>query len=355
MKNKFYYLGLILIPLLFFQSCNKQDEKTKGTATKAAEYEINKEYTSGPCTFTIYIDKKEITIAQSIIMILEVKVDKEYQITLPKFGENLQQFKIIDFYDKGQRLVDDKQIIATQEYKLEPYLSGEYKIPPLQITFRTEDEDPDKPHVLESEEITITVTSILEEDMKDLAIKDITGPVLPPPPDYTWLILLIFGIIAAGGGITVLIVILRKKSQGEKQIITIPAHEYAYRQLEMLIARNYIEKEEYKLFYIGISNILRSYIENRFFLHAPEETTEEFLNELKTSDLLSPELKTILKEFLYHCDLVKFARHTPTTSEIQKTFDTCKDFIVTTEDINTRIEEPGTLSPPVAAQETEVD
>ena len=37
--------------------------------------------------------------------------------------------------------------------------------------------------------------------------------------------------------------------------------------------------------------------------------------------------KEVLSEFLTHCDLVKFARHAPTTEQIQRTFDLVKDFV----------------------------
>ena len=84
---------------------------------------------------------------------------------------------------------------------------------------------------------------------------------------------------------------------------------------------------EIKLFYNRVCDILRFYIENKFGLKAPERTTEEFLYELEKNDVLDKERKLILKEFLEHCDLVKFATYNPENSEIQKTFDTCKTFI----------------------------
>ena len=89
-------------------------------------------------------------------------------------------------------------------------------------------------------------------------------------------------------------------------------------------------------------------------LTGENEDGEEFLHDLKESRLLIPDLKDILKEFLHHCDLVKFAKHTPTTGEIQKTFDTCKVFISTTEDVNARIEEPVAAASPETLPQKEV-
>ncbi|MBN2534910.1 MAG: hypothetical protein JXB88_18660 [Spirochaetales bacterium] len=350
--NKCLFFASLIPGLLFslFFSCGKGDKSETG----GTEYAINKEYTSGPCTLVIKITKQEITIAESITMIIDVTVDKEYNLRLPEFGENLEQFKITGFHNPGQKLVDNKRIAAQQEYVLEPFLSGTYTIPVIRVAFWTDAEDPEDPHILESEEFTITVTSLLDEDMEKLTIKDITGPVIPAPPDYTWLIILIIGIIVIGREVAGLIFLFIHKKRRERPVITIPAHELAFRQLEALINRNYIEKGEFKLFYINISTILRHYIENRFMLHAPEQTTEEFLYDLQKSDSLQKELKDILKEFLFHCDMVKFAKYVPKPEEIQKTFDTCRNFIVTTEDVNARIQEPVQTLPQATITEKEV-
>jgi hypothetical protein len=104
-------------------------------------------------------------------------------------------------------------------------------------------------------------------------------------------------------------------------------HERAYQELERLIAQDLIEKGEIKPFYQEISLILRRYIENRFGIHAPELTTEEFLEGLKTDTIFPAAYQNLLKNFLTHCDLVKFAAHQPTTEDIQNTFDSCKKFI----------------------------
>ena len=37
--------------------------------------------------------------------------------------------------------------------------------------------------------------------------------------------------------------------------------------------------------------------------------------------------KRMLKDFLVHCDLVKFAAFEPSEDDVKKTFDACRDFI----------------------------
>jgi hypothetical protein len=123
-----------------------------------------------------------------------------------------------------------------------------------------------------------------------------------------------------------------------------PAHEIAYARLRALVKDDPVAAGQIMEFYERISDILRHYIENRFDLRAPERTTEEFLAELAVTDVLYDPDKTKLEEFLTHCDLVKFAKHSPTKEQIQQTFDLVREFIEKTKsdeqkiDVTDRIE-----------------
>ena len=93
----------------------------------------------------------------------------------------------------------------------------------------------------------------------------------------------------------------------------VPAHIRARQMLERALA--FIV--EPKQFCTMVSNTARVYLEERFNFHAPERTTEEFLRELKTTDLLNSEQKESLGKFLESCDLVKFAKYEPTETELR--------------------------------------
>ena len=78
---------------------------------------------------------------------------------------------------------------------------------------------------------------------------------------------------------------------------------------------------------VELSDIVRRYLENRFNLRAPEMTTEEFLNGVKDNKALSYEHKSLLREFLLHCDLVKFAKYEPPEKEADLSFKSAKELI----------------------------
>jgi hypothetical protein len=73
--------------------------------------------------------------------------------------------------------------------------------------------------------------------------------------------------------------------------------------------------------------VVRTYLEERFELHAPDRTTEEFLAELRSGSTLRPDHKALLEEFLSRCDLVKFARFEPTQDELRALLDAALRFI----------------------------
>jgi hypothetical protein len=93
----------------------------------------------------------------------------------------------------------------------------------------------------------------------------------------------------------------------------IPAHVRAKQKLQEALALIGQPRE----FCIAVSDTVRGYLEERFTFHAPERTTEEFLYELRETNLLTAEQKDSLGEFLQRCDLVKFAKYEPGEPELR--------------------------------------
>jgi hypothetical protein len=211
------------------------------------------------------------------------------------------------------------------QYRLEPFLSGTYPIPAFTFEFYDTNSPEDKKYELTTEPIEIEVTSLLGEERAELKIYDIEDVLeMPRQKSFVWVWVLGVIVVAATAGMWLY---LRGKQVKELIRIFKPAHELAYERLRALVKEDLVSAGKIKEFYERISNILRHYIEHRFSLRAPERTTEEFLAELANTEVLPACEKERLGEFLKHCDLVKFAKHNPTTEQIQETFDLVKDFI----------------------------
>lgn len=342
MRKPALSFSIALILLAALSSCNG-GSKPAGEPAPPQAKEIRKETRRGPFCFRVLVDKDSPSIAESIVLTIEAEAPEGYDLELPKFGEKLGEFGIRTYQDAPPRLTLDGRIVSRKVYTLDPFLSGDYVIAPMKATFRkradakiagdgaTGDAAPEE-HELATEEITIRVHSLLEKDQKELTLNPIKGPLaLPEGPASIRYILLALGVALAAGGAYFLF--KRGRSGGGSLSATvIPAHELACRQLREIIDSGLVERGEIKLFFSKVSDVLRNYIENRFGIHAPKRTTEEFLLDISRDAPFTKDLQGLLTEFLQSCDLVKFAEHTPLADEISKAVESCKVFIQATRD-----------------------
>jgi hypothetical protein len=327
-----FYVVMVSALLLSCAGCGKK------TSVDSAEkaFKIDKDYHRGPLTVHIRVDKDKLTIADTFLLELEAAIEPDYEVTMPNVGNELENFGIVDWDNLGDKLDENNNVISTYQYRLEPFLSGTYSLPAFKFEFYDVNNPEDNKYELSTEPIAIEVTSLLGEQRAELKIADIEGVVnVPAEHSYWWVWLL----SAAGIIIAIIFWLNRRRHRAEKLIrIFKPAHEIAYERLRALVDQDLVEADKIKEFYERISDILRHYIEHRFNLKAPERTTEEFLAELATADVLARPDQQRLAEFLQHCDLVKFAKYNPTTEQIQKTFDLVRDFIETTKSDEKKID-----------------
>ncbi len=324
MHSKYLKYGLCFtagfgLLLFVFSGCRQKQE-----AQKAVEFKIDKPYERGPLSVHLRLDKDKLTIAESLLLELETAIGPGYEIKMPKIGEQLMDFGILDWSDSGKILGDKNVVLERYRYRLEPLLSGSFEIPAFKFEF-FDVNDPNTKSVLETEPLKVEVASLLGEERSKLIIADIENVVdMPSQSSYLFLWA---GLAAAASVVIGLWIYLRREKIKKAVRIFKPAHEIAYERLRVLVAEDLIKAGKLKEFYERISNILRHYIEDRFDLHAPERTTEEFLAEIQFSQVLASDDKESIGNFLKHCDLVKFAKYNPTTEQIQKTFDLVKEFI----------------------------
>ena len=88
-----------------------------------------------------------------------------------------------------------------------------------------------------------------------------------------------------------------------------------------------MKKECSASFVTAISLILRRYLEARFHLNAPDQTTEEIFDKLKESPILSDQQQKILTTFLQQADIVKFAKGSWEINAMEDAFNTTRNFI----------------------------
>jgi hypothetical protein len=84
-----------------------------------------------------------------------------------------------------------------------------------------------------------------------------------------------------------------------------------------------------KAFYIELSEIVRRYIEGRYFVPALELTTGELMDDLKQVTL-EPDARDMLRDLLELSDLVKFAKYAPASEEHERAPQLAESFVETT-------------------------
>ncbi len=173
--------------------------------------------------------------------------------------------------------------------------------------------------------IVLNVESALTNSPSELA--DIK-PIHPLPgriPSWVWVVL-------GTAVVAFLIGLISSKLWKHRTVIIprappIPPHILAFKALEKLKSKGLLEKNECNPFYTELSLILRTYLDGRFKLNAPDETTEEIVEEMSTSPELNGSQRNILQEFMRQADLVKFAKGHPDRITMEAAFSTTQHFV----------------------------
>jgi hypothetical protein len=104
-------------------------------------------------------------------------------------------------------------------------------------------------------------------------------------------------------------------------------HERALRELNELAARDLPNKGLVLDFYVLLSDAVRHYVEGRFGIHAPEQTTKEFLTAARHHPQIVDDHQRLLASFLRAADMVKYAAQRPGPSECERGLDAARGFV----------------------------
>jgi hypothetical protein len=91
-----------------------------------------------------------------------------------------------------------------------------------------------------------------------------------------------------------------------------PAHVVALRELDRIKDEKLWQKDKTKQYYSEVTDVIRTYIEDRFEIRAMEQTTDEIMTSFRyRRDLLNEKSMGNLSQILSLADLVKFAKYHP--------------------------------------------
>jgi len=269
-----------------------------------------------PVDVSVTLEPPVIPFHKQARYTISVEAPADLEVRLPEMMERfggLEVYGVPEF--RMQSLGDGRRRIA-QTYVLDPILIGDYAIQPAEVSWGEGNEN--KASVPSP---GLRVRDLTEEERAAAEhFETIEGPVDPPPGLFRdWRFWTASGVAAALIAALVTYV-WRRRTRRAQAAPALPPWEHAYQQLRDLDGRQLPRAGKYELFYVGLSSILRRYIEERFHVRAPEQTTPEFLTEASSIGLFSDGQQKVLAGFLRHCDRVKFAQYRPTLEQMEYGF-----------------------------------
>ncbi len=291
---------------------------------------LEKETRNGPVLATVRLRPAAPRIGDPLVFEIEVVAEPDVELLMPEFGEALDRFGIADFAP-SERVDDDGRTVALQRYTLETTRSGVQSLPPILIEFV--DRRPGRDLAPEGEDAYELLTERLEfevaSELKEGAAKRLMGPQPelgprqpPAPPRWPYALAALF--VAALSAPFLYRAWLSQLARRRHR----SAYEIAKAKLDSLLygsrPSNHAQMDT---FFVELSGIVRHYLEDRFQLHSPELTTDEFLEVMSGSPDLSRDHQLLLRPFLRRADLVKFAHHLPGASDVEDSIEMARRFL----------------------------
>lgn len=306
MKSVIRYL-LLIIWLILLAGCGKPVEPLAPDSFSAQAV----------------LSTNSVLVGDPVTLTMTARHPSGSTITFPNIGKD-KEIAVRGRSQDSKKLSDT--VLETEEsWKLTSFRVGDWTLttnPVVCIWTNASEKTQPLP------ELILRVQSSLSETnaTKLSDIKDIVKPPLRIP--RTLLIILAVALLALIAGVITLLLLRRKKQAALQATPSLPPHVIARRALDSLKAKIWNPEP----FFTELSLILRSYLEDRFDLNAPESTTEELTRSMSKDVRLGMKEQQTLRNFLTQADLVKFARAGAEKEVMQNAFATVDEFVEQTKE-----------------------
>jgi hypothetical protein len=323
-------VALALQSLLWITACKPASVDSKSDRVAAAPA-IERSTEKGPIKLLTRVMPPNPRLSDVVELELLITAQEGFKVEPPAFGQSVGDFLVLD-YGERKKDIYEQPLAPNQRafrYRLEPVQAGKHLIRSLRLEYLPVSNAKSDQAIesIESEPIEIEVTSEWGTETPDLAQLE---PMLPPkevPSPIAWVWWIPAGIVMALGIIG--LVLLRKSRSSEPVMPVLSPSERAQRQLAALLAENLHSTGRFAEFYVRLTGIVRQYVEGTTGIHAPEQTTEEFLRDMHASRTFTIEHSERLQQFLEAADMVKYAGQTPDPSQIESSIARAREFVHT--------------------------
>ncbi len=270
-------------------------------------------------TIAVRVDKSEANVGDKIAFSITSVGPRAMPVVLPA-NLDLEPFSELGRNLEETDLGDGKM---RREFTLgvAAYEPGSFEIPAVELTYFGPD---GTVRSVRTQAIPFTVKSLIANEPEP-KLKDNADPVPVIQRDY--LLLYIAGGLGAAvlGAIIALLIRrhLRARRPAPPPVPPRPAHEVAMEKLDRLGAR-LAEGGDLRPFTFELSETIREYLGGRFGFDSLELTTEELVAKMRRvrPEELRGVLGSEIEGWLSGCDLVKFAKVSPSPEQARGALET---------------------------------
>ncbi|NQU63377.1 MAG: hypothetical protein HQ517_03705 [SAR324 cluster bacterium] len=325
-------IHLLIFTLLVTLGCKTLQD---GNSNQVGESQIvEKQFGLGGAPIDVFVSLSAETIELTDYLTVTVRIEHSESVRVePPYLSEVVYAPLLLIQNPQEDIAwAEKQdrIVKSWTYRFEPVTSGEFELHPWRVFFRLETEkqpqmDKWPVYTIDIAALPYRVTSVDIDDQAD--IRDVKGPILP---GYDYLPLIVS---TAAIAFLLFSLWLGVRIRNRFQKVAVPDMESvdflqeSLRRLKKIEENDYITKQQYDPLHVELSAVLRYFVENRFGLKAREQTTEEFIREIRTSLQFKTEQQAILQQFLELADLVKFATYDPGSEASRGALNAVRHFI----------------------------
>lgn len=270
------------------------------------------------------IDSLQLMIGEQAKVELEVSLNANQKLQLPLLNDTLVRgVEILEIAKPDTQMLNaGKRMLVKQEYTITSFDSALYYLPPFEVLV---DDMPYRSKALALKVYSVPVDTLNPDQFfGPKSIREVSI-IWEDISTIFWLTLLM---VALGG----LGYYLYKRFKDNKPIIRkvkvepkLPPHTLALQEIERIKGDKSLRIADPKTYYTELTDVLRTYMAERFGFNAMEMTSCEIIDKLlETND------KDSIRELKYlfeTADLVKFAKHSPLMNENDMNLVNAVDFI----------------------------
>ena len=316
---------LIVLAFSLISACGKTEPTEADAAQSLDRAEVVSKASLGPVRARLHMDPAQPRFGDRIRWLLVIEAQPEAKVGELIFGSRCGHFRIRDHQDATPANAPSGERRIQLQVELEHAGTNIGRLPPIPFEVIS-GEGAGTARRLILPAVEVEAPKLSETEHPELSsLGAALAPVALPRKKlriawWWW----------AGGGLLLLgaaWLILGRRSPGTQGGVALidPVAE-ARAALEELEASGLLDRGEYGLFYAKLSFIPRRFIERTTGIHAPEQTTEEFLREMEGREAFGEERRAELRRFLEASDLIKFAGAIPGNEEVSNAIERTRVF-----------------------------